>query len=111
MKNNAVILSCKLDRQRNAPGLVVVGADWCGYCRQLKASIPEFDKLVRSREYDRPDGYPVYWVDATNRSDVAEAFGASGFPTVWLVNRQGVMLDKYTGSRMPEQLYNVLSKM
>jgi thioredoxin-like negative regulator of GroEL len=111
MRNNAVILSCQLDRQRNLPGLLVVGVEWCRYCQQLKESIPELDKIVENHEYFR-GGYPVYWVDATERPEVARAFDAQVFPSVWLVNRQGVVSkERYLGSRQPDQLYNVLSAM
>lgn len=110
MKNDAVILESKLDRQRNLPGLLVVAAEWCGYCKQLKSSIAQLDKLVEQKEFRR-GGFPVYWVDASDRPGVARAFKAEGFPSIWLVNRQGVVMDKYQGSRLPEELYTVLSQM
>lgn len=108
LPNGSKALGDRNDRRRNVPGLVVVGVNWCGYCKRLKESLQTTDSITQARLKLR-EGFPFYWIDGDANPKALEVFAGSGYPTVYFVNSAGVVDKKaYEGSRDPEILFRQL---
>lgn len=67
------------------------GSDWCGWCKRLKASVfdkEEFKSWAKENvvllELDFPSRKKVPDAIKAQNSSLQQAFGVSGYPTVWV---------------------------
>lgn len=67
------------------------GTDWCGWCIKLKKTVfntAEFKKWAEKNvvllELDFPKRFKVPAQIAKQNSELAQAFGVRGYPTVWI---------------------------
>jgi protein disulfide-isomerase len=75
------------------------GSDWCGWCIRLKKEVfdqPEFAAYAREKlvlvELDFPDKKPqTRELKAANRA-LAQQFGVTGYPTIFIVDADGKRL-------------------
>ena len=83
-------LPATFDPSRAGPrALLVVGAEWCGYCQQFKPELKKMESQLK--------GVRVYWVDGDSDGRVAD-WKVDGFPTVLYRASQGGLY-KYNGQR------------
>jgi thioredoxin-related protein len=68
------------------------GSDWCGWCKRLQANVfvkPEFvewaSKNVILLELDFPRAKPLAPELTKQNSELQQALGVRGYPTVWLM--------------------------
>tara|TARA_B110000908_G_scaffold167220_1_gene219777 strand:- start:5744 stop:6190 length:447 start_codon:yes stop_codon:yes gene_type:complete len=79
--------------ENNKVYFIKIYTDWCGYCTRLK---PAWDTLAKELASD-PD-IVIAELDADNEKDLAKELGAQGFPTLVLVDKNGLK-EKYNGER------------
>src|SRR6185295_2401553 len=85
-------------KAENKPLLVdFTGSDWCGWCIRLKQEVfsqPEFDKFASENlvlvEIDFPHHKAQSAAQKQANQTLAEQYGITGFPTVILLNSQGL---------------------
>ena len=80
-------------------GMVMVGAEWCGYCRMLKPTWKQFKKFAGKE-------FLVMAVDAVKYPDLVKKLGVKGYPTIFSV-KNGKMI-QYTDGRT---LFDLVSNM
>ncbi len=73
------------------------GSDWCGWCKRLQANVfakPEFIewaiKNVILLELDFPRAKPLTPELTKQNSELQQALGVRGYPTVWLMYTEKV---------------------
>lgn len=88
--NKAITISQK---EKKPLLLFFTGSDWCGWCIRLQNEVlktPEFavwaNKNVVLVELDFPRRTPQLPEIQQQNSQLQNAFGVQGFPTVWFVN-------------------------
>ena len=69
--------------------LVVLCAEWCGVCRELRIAIEGLEG-VKGR---------VYWIDIEEGADLVDALEVETFPTIAIVDRSGCM--RFAGTVEP----------
>jgi len=81
----------------------ITGSDWCPPCQQMEAEVfsrPEFVTATTSYVRVRLD-YPRYSVPSeklrVQNAQLAERYPFEGFPTVLLLDAQGLLLGQHTG--------------
>lgn len=70
--------------------IVCLCAEWCGACR-------EYRPLIARLEATRSD-WRFAWVDIEDHADLADAFDVETFPTLLLVDAQGI---RFHGPLLP----------
>ena len=85
-------------------GLVVIYADWCGYCQMLA---PIWKKFIV--EYQDKYNIRALNSDGVNKM-ILEKIGVGGFPTIKYINKEGKIQDNYEGDRNINGFVNYLSK-
>jgi len=83
--------------------MFAVVADWCGHCRTLKATVPQSQLLMPF------DFFYMNGDKTQEHRDKTERMGVHGFPTIYYINRDGV-LQEYTGGRSANDLARVFHK-
>ena len=79
-------------RAQGSGGMVIFKADWCGYCVR---TLPELEKVATQTGTI----YPIYKVDVDKNPKITKELGITGFPTIFFVNRDGSIGDKYIDER------------
>ena len=59
-------------------GMIMVGVDWCGYCKALKPTWKEYRRIAN-------DFFTVAAVDAVEYPKLAKKLKVDSFPTLFLV--------------------------
>ena len=80
-------------------GMLMVGAEWCGYCQMVKPTWAQFRRFAGK-------DFPVMAVDAVVYPGLVKKLGVKGYPTIFKV--QGGRLKPYTGGRT---LFDFVSEM
>ena len=78
-----------------APNLVMVGVDWCRYCKEAK---PIMDKVARALGVT----VPTYYINADVNTHLAKSLGVKSYPTIFFVDRNDVY--KFEGDRTVNNL-------
>ena len=81
------------DMSHQKPCMIVVYANWCGHCKNLK---PEWNSMVENSRAH------VVAVDSDKQPDVATQLGAQGYPTI-LGMKNGQTIP-YEGDRKKDDL-------
>ena len=82
----------------DAPAVVFVGAEWCGFCKKL---MPIWEDVVASGQFN---GVKLLRIDAKDAPELVKQHGITGFP-VLLSNKAE---RKYIGYRPKEKLEKIL---
>ncbi len=92
--------------ERNHPAILYFCASWCGYCRKMNRqtlSRPEVQAHLAAHfvavEYD---------VDTPLGREVAQRYGARGYPTLVVVDASGRATQTIVGARQPQALLSML---
>ena len=87
-----------------APGMIMIGTSWCGFCQQLK---PIWKQL-----YQQSKEHTIAAIDATNKKnqELLHMMNITGYPTIFIVMNNG-KLKEYTGPRTLEDLKKKLPKL
>jgi len=90
---------------KNKYGLLKVYAPWCGYCQQMEELLIEIAGKLK------PHGFVVGALNADNQVNkpVAQALGVRGFPTLFLVNKNGEVFN-YDGARTGLAITDAIDK-
>lgn len=94
-----------LAKAEDKPVLLYWGADWCPPCNQLKVTIFERSDFIAKTEK-----FVVVYLDGdTDRAQkYGEEFGASGYPTLIVLNPDGDEVTRIPGGMNLEAYVNVL---
>lgn len=97
--------SSQVAARQQKPMLVMVGADWCGYCHKMlneTFSNPQ----VASRINDR---FVPVLLDADRQSAVVEQLNVKAFPTVLVISPSNKVLARFEGYQSASQLETLLA--
>lgn len=95
----------RLAAQTHKPMLVMVGAHWCGYCRQMQQQTLQ-DQSVAQRVTS--DFVPVM-IDADEQPELTQRLNASELPTVLVMSSDARVLQRMTGFQSAGQLNGQLA--
>ncbi len=84
------------------PGMIMVGAEWCGHCARLK---PVWKQL-----YQQCKEHTIGAIDAVKHKELVHMLNIRGYPTILIVMNNG-KLTEYTGDRSLEDLKKKLPKL
>lgn len=87
---------------QNGNAMFVIEADWCGHCQRLGKTLYDAGRIIQ---------FPVYNLEAIDDPDTTSKLSemkVKGFPTVFLVQRGGLLVE-YRGGRSLGEICNVLS--
>ena len=93
----------KKDFDKKLPsGMIMVGANWCGFCKQLK---PIWRQLYKESSKDST----IAAIDAVKSQELVHMLGIAGYPTILIVGNNG-KIKEYDGERTLEALKKKLPK-
>lgn len=94
-----------LAREQKKPAVLVLYADWCGFCKRLFGETLQ-DPRVRAFQ-DR-----FVWIKVNSDSQVKykQLYGQKGFPLIVILNREGQPLDRMDGFKDAVALRDELVK-
>lgn len=85
---------CKeLSAKHNKKLVIVFGADWCPYCRDLKKDIDNITEF---------SNYIVCFIDTDKNAKLVKDFRVKGLPTSVIVDPKGSELSRKTGYKNKE---------
>ena len=87
------------------PAILLVWAQWCGYCTRFKPVYNELDQRLNG-------GIEVLALEdkQITNAKMANAIGVQGYPTIKFVNDSGVIVADYKGDRSIQDLLNHICK-
>lgn len=99
--------ACRQAAAENKAVLVdFTGSDWCHWCIRLRKEImdtPEFEAYAKDKfipvEIDIPNDRSKNPELYAHNEELAEQYGINGFPTVLVLNAEGVVLGGFVGGR------------
>jgi thiol:disulfide interchange protein len=68
--------------------LVYFTADWCPPCRKMKAEVWPAEEVQKALE-----SYDVSWIDFDENRELANAFGVTGVPSIYILNPEDEIVD------------------
>lgn len=102
-KRNEMKMYTKKDFDKKLePGMIMVGANWCIHCQNLK---PIWKQL-----YQESKNHKIVAIDAMKNQELVHMLGITGFPTIIIVMNNGNMKE-YSGPRTLEDLKKKLPKL
>lgn len=72
--------------KKDKPVIVFFYTDWCGYCQRFQ---PIFDKVIKNDKIKEKFNFSAVNCEDQKNSKLMEEFQVGGFPTVYLVGKQG----------------------
>ena len=94
-------------RAERRPMVVVFGADWCTYCKKMKAETFNDRRFVI--EMNRVGFVPVQ-VDADRNQETVARLGIRSLPTTMIVGPDLKIVERVQGFRTAEQMTQILSR-
>jgi thioredoxin-related protein len=90
----------------NKPAVLVLYADWCGYCKKLLTKTME-DPRIRMMRDD------FIWVKANSDKEqsLKELYGQKGFPLTVVLDGNGEIIGRIDGFRPPAEYRAALQKL
>lgn len=76
---------------KNKQGMIIIVADWCGYCKMAKEPWIQFRKIAKNH-------FIIASLNAVKYPKTAKKLGVQGYPTILSINNQGKYV-QYTGQR------------
>ena len=98
VKRENGVLSLTIAPGKNA--LLLCKMARCPYCIKLYPVLTEV-----ATQYKRD----VFYLDSADDAEAMNLLGVSGYPTVFIVNRMGIILSQYTGNRDPASIEQALT--
>ncbi|MEQ9411482.1 MAG: thioredoxin family protein [Fuerstiella sp.] len=93
-------------RQTSRLMLVKVGADWCGYCRQMKAETFTDARIIRDIDSD----FIAVDLNADSNRQLLEQMNVRSLPTVLVITPDMRIVDRAEGFRSAAQLSEMLTR-
>ncbi|MEM6337980.1 MAG: thioredoxin fold domain-containing protein [Bacteroidota bacterium] len=104
-------------KEREAKTMVFVYTEWCGYCRKTTRDVHSNDEVLdilnthfAVTRLDAESEAPVTFkgIEATE-AELAQALGASGFPTTVFLDAEGNYISKLPGYLPADQFQTILA--
>lgn len=73
-------------------GMLVVKQDWCFHCQKLSPVLEGLAKKLGN-------SYKILKLDGDKDSVIVESLGVQGFPTIFYIERDGRVSEKYNSNR------------
>jgi FKBP-type peptidyl-prolyl cis-trans isomerase 2 len=94
-----------LAREQKKPAVIVLYADWCGFCKKL---FSETLQDARVKTFD--DRFVWIKVNSGANQKYKDMYGQNGFPLIVILNREGQPLDRLDGFKDAVALRDELVK-
>ncbi|RDJ35543.1 MAG: thioredoxin [Crenarchaeota archaeon] len=85
-----------LSKNHKKPVLLFFTANWCGYCRQMKA-----DTLSNTQVKNNMKDFIFYEVNTDREQSLARQYGVRGLPTYKVINSEEKVLAEGSGFKEP----------
>lgn len=87
------------------PGLLLIYADWCGYCTRFK---PVFNELSSILGQD----FPCLAIEDSDISDdIRNGLNFQAYPTIKFFDQSGKIIGEYKGDRSKNDLLKKICKL
>lgn len=77
---------------KNTGGMVIVKAEWCGYCKRTMPELFKVSQLTGSM-------FPIFKIDSDVNKNLINKMGVQGFPTIFFIEKDGLISSKYSQDR------------
>ena len=94
----------RIAQETGRPMLVKVTADWCGYCKKMKAETFSNSGIVA----DLTSTFVAVELNADTNRDLIKRMGVQSLPTILVISPDQQILDKEEGFRSAAQLSQLL---
>jgi len=91
--NTDVAAALKVAATENRPLLVLVTADWCGYCRKMEQETFTTPRLAGQIR----DGFVALRINADQHPELVQRLKVEGFPSLLVFSSNGNLVDRTTG--------------
>jgi thiol:disulfide interchange protein len=89
--------------------VIDISASWCGYCRRMAREVYPDGEFV---EFSRQQVFVRLFADTDPEgTKLAEKFRVRGFPTIVVVNSEGVEVGRVVGARPAKRLIQDLNQI
>lgn len=95
-------------RRTGRPILILLYADWCGYCQKLMSDTLPHPRVVRATQRYISARYNA---DRGEGKRLSDRFGVRGFPNIIMVNAEGRVLDQWGGYNEPDIYAAIIEQM
>lgn len=89
--------SACIDKAKGTGGMLIIKADWCGHC---KRALPELLRV----SHKMGKSFPIFKLDADSNPKSVSDLGIKGYPTIFYINVDGNIGNKYTKDRSYDAL-------
>jgi thiol-disulfide isomerase/thioredoxin len=103
VNNNGVYVNTH--KTNGKAGLLLIYADWCGYCRRFKSTFTEISSILG-------DDFPCTSIEDADLKDekLKTALDFQGFPTIKFFDQHGKIIGNYNGDRSKKHLLEEICK-
>lgn len=92
-------------KTQNKPVFVFFEADWCVYCKKMKANILELEEVKTKLNKD----YVVCFIDTNKDRQTTKNFKVKTIPACLVVSSDGTILARNSGLKSKEEFLNWLA--
>jgi thiol-disulfide isomerase/thioredoxin len=85
-----------INRAKDSGGMIIVKNDWCIHCRRVLPVLEKTSKKLGT-------AYPIFKLDGDSNKKSIDLLKIEGFPTIFLINRDGKITKKYEGGRTEQE--------
>jgi thiol-disulfide isomerase/thioredoxin len=98
----------KLKNKTGKKGMLLIYADWCGYCTRFKPDYKKLDSILKEKGIL----FPLFAIEDSSieaSKQLGPALNFTGYPTLKVVMENGELVN-YTGNRDLESLLKFVSQ-
>ena len=97
-------LALEKAKQENKKLLLIFYADWCGPCKQFKATINGSTRIQEALKKD----YLYYRINTDTEKEMSKKFKVSGIPASFILDASGKTLKNQSGSQSEKEFLDWL---
>ena len=97
INNNGVYVNKRITNGK--PGLLLIHANWCGYCKRFKSTFEEITSILGN-------DFPCTSIEHSdlNNEKLRTALDFQGYPTIKFFDQHGKIIGEYKGDRSKKDL-------
>ena len=98
-------------KTNNNPGILLIHATWCGYCKRFIPAYKRVCQLLNARDTT----FPCLAIESeelkADGGKLSNALNVEGFPTIKFFDQNGKIIGDYNGDRDPDSILKNICKV